>query len=270
MLKTKYLRPLVAALIVSLFASFVATLSACGSGEVSKTSNRTSPPSSGLPSSLQSTPVINKGLTHWPYLPIPMLIDAGMNAQESSAIRAAMATWEWATGLTLFRYDGPGTIIDRSVAGFKGVLAAGHNGAYILDDWSATGKPRQVLATTEYDTAGVDGLSLQHANIFFNRRDYQWIDSMSLTTAVSDTETVALHELGHFLGLTHVASGVDPDSIMNPAISVGRGLSHRRLDRGDIERIQAIYGCAGLACDIGALLATRPFNALGSGRASNP
>ena len=270
MLKMKYLRLPVAALLVSLITSFVAVLSACGSGEVAKSSSRSSPPSSGTPYSIKSTTVINKGLTHWPYLPIPMLIDAGMNAQESSALRAAMASWEWATGLTLFRYDGPGTIIDRSVAGFKGVLAAGHNGAYLLDDWSATGKPSQVLATTEYDTAGVDGLSLQHANIFFNRRDYQWIDSMSLTSAASDTETVALHELGHFLGLTHVVAGIDPDSIMNPAISVGRGLSHRRLGRGDIERIQAIYGCAGLACDIDALLATRPFNALGSVHASTP
>jgi len=70
---------------------------------------------------------------------------------------------------------------------------------------------------------------------------------------VVDMESVSLHELGHLLGLSHVEPDHDSDSIMNPSLFIGEGLTSRRLSKQDIMRIQQIYGCEGKACDVEAL-----------------
>jgi hypothetical protein len=67
---------------------------------------------------------------------------------------------------------------------------------------------------------------------------------------VVDMQTLALHELGHLLGLAHIDAQVDSQSIMNPSVFIGEGLANRRLSKGDLERIQKIYGCAGDSCNI--------------------
>jgi hypothetical protein len=67
-------------------------------------------------------------------------------------------------------------------------------------------------------------------------------------------ESLSLHELGHLLGLAHVDSNVDPMSIMNPQLFIGVGLTSRKVSRGDIERMQVIYGCKNKACDVDTLV----------------
>lgn len=71
-------------------------------------------------------------------------------------------------------------------------------------------------------------------------------------------ERVVLHELGHVLGLDHVAHLHDVFSIMQP----GAGFYVPGLDEmlemdamlspGDITRIHSLYGCKGEACDVRA------------------
>ena len=68
-------------------------------------------------------------------------------------------------------------------------------------------------------------------------------------------ESMALHELGHLLGLTHSSAEDDPLSIMNPALLIGEGLANRTMSESDVKRIQQVYGCAGGACNIPATLA---------------
>ena len=71
---------------------------------------------------------------------------------------------------------------------------------------------------------------------------------------VVDMQSLAIHELGHLLGLAHVDEEIDPISVMNPSLFIGEGLTSRKLSRSDIVRIQTIYGCEGAACDIDALI----------------
>ena len=132
------------------------------------------------------------------------------------------------------------------------------NGQYLDDDWNKTKKPTYVLATTIWNN-GPDYSLITKADIRFNNEHY--IIGNSLTNSASDTKEVvdmqslALHELGHFLGLAHIDTDVDSLSIMNPSLFIGEGLTSRRLSRGDIERIQLVYGCEGKACDIEKLMA---------------
>jgi len=55
-------------------------------------------------------------------------------------------------------------------------------------------------------------------------------------------ESLAVHELGHLLGLTHVKETEDRFSVMNPSLFIGEGMITRRLSKGDIVRIRSIYG----------------------------
>ena len=48
-----------------------------------------------------------------------------------------------------------------------------------------------------------------------------------------------VHELGHYLGLKHVSSGEDPESVMKASLS--RGEERRVLSIKDGEKIRRLY-----------------------------
>lgn len=189
---------------------------------------------------------------------IPFKFGKDMSQQQKVHLMAAMERWEWAVGKKLFTFDGDHTGVTGDT--FKDLyssLADNVNGHYLDDNWAKTGKPDTVLATTIWNN-GLDTSIIAKADIRFNSQHYLIGDSMTLKTKddkdVVDMQSLALHELGHLLGLTHIAEDVDTLSIMNPALFIGEGLSSRLLSKGDIERIQTIYGCSGDACDIDALV----------------
>lgn len=188
-------------------------------------------------------------------LPIHFRVDYTITSEQKQGLVTAMHIWEQAVGRQLFTFDG----IHTGVTGdtFKDLYSSlddGINGHYFDDNWGKTGKPTVVLATTIWDNDSVDVKRITTADIHFNRQYYVIGDSLTEKAVgqreVVDMETLALHELGHFLGLTHIPPTVDPQSIMTPSLFIGEGLSNRHLSRGDIERIQKIYGCQGDACDI--------------------
>jgi len=78
-----------------------------------------------------------------------------------------------------------------------------------------------------------------HAEIFFNDR-WNWTDNPSGPDDF-DIETVALHELGHALGLGHGEADDGVDSIMDPFYF---GVQ-RELFQDDIDGLTALYGDSG-------------------------
>jgi hypothetical protein len=189
---------------------------------------------------------------------IPFRFGKDMSQQQKIHLMAAMERWEWAVGKKLFAFEGDHSGVTGDT--FKDLYSSlqdNINGHYLDDHWAKTGKPDSVLATTIWNN-GLDTSIIVKADIRFNNEHYLIGDSMTLKARdnkdVVDMQSLALHELGHLLGLTHIGEDVDSLSIMNPALFIGEGLSSRALSKGDIERIQTIYGCEGHSCDIDALL----------------
>lgn len=195
----------------------------------------------------------------WTQLPIRFRTGFTLSDDQKKGLTKAMATWEIATGKKLFVYEG----VHQNTSGdsfpdLYSSLDDQINGHYLDDHWDKTGKPRAVLATTIWDNDPRDYSKIMTADIRFNNDYYLLGNAFVLEAAenkeVVDMQTLALHELGHLLGLAHMNGGKDPQSIMLAQLYIGEGLSNRRLSMGDIERVQRIYGCEGTACDVKATM----------------
>lgn len=193
----------------------------------------------------------------WAKLPIPYKFSASLTDEQKRGLISAMETWEKAVGKKLFEYSGDDSKTGDNFNDLYSSLDDRINGHYEDNDWSKTGKPENVLATAIWDNAAYDNQIIATADLRFNSQYYIIGDSFTLSATpekeVVDMESLALHELGHLLGLSHVDAEKDPYSIMNPTLYIGEGLANRRISKGDIELIQKIYGCEGEACDIETL-----------------
>lgn len=200
----------------------------------------------------------------WRQLPIPFYVGSGFETtfnltaqQQMQGILQAIKTWEIAVGKQLFEFRG----VHKEVKGdsFKDLytsLSDAVNGNYLDEDWEKTGKPETVLATTIWENENGEVSAIRTADIRFNSDFYVFGDSLTLQyddsvgKEVVDMESLALHELGHLLGLSHISEDVDMYSVMNPSLLIGTGLTSRGISKDDILRIQKIYGCHGEACDM--------------------
>lgn len=77
-----------------------------------------------------------------------------------------------------------------------------------------------------------------HADIIFNVENNRFSTSPPIG-GIFDYESAMVHELGHFLGFTHVADGDDPYSVMNAAIAPNE--KKRDLSQGDFDRLKERY-----------------------------
>ncbi len=195
----------------------------------------------------------------WSQLPIPYQVGSSMNLTQKTGLRTAMARWEWAVGKKLFDYRGTHSgVTGDSFTNLAESLNDRVNGNYLDANWSKTEKSEFVLATTIWQNAS-NIEEIATADIRFNTEFYEISDSLNLTEfsdsglELVDMESLALHELGHLLGLGHTSEEVDPYSIMNPKLYIGEGQESRFLSEGDIRRIQQIYGCEGEACNVNSL-----------------
>lgn len=180
-------------------------------------------------------------------LPIRYRASSEFPPEVVAELRNAMKTWETALGKQVFVYDGTE---DKKGADFKELyepLNDGNNGHYFDFNWQkATGKSNTVLATTIWENDPRDPTSIVKADIRYNAEFYIFGDALKEYSegkrTIVDMESLALHEVGHLLGLTHVAEKDDRYSVMNASLFIGEGMMTRRLSEGDIERVRTIYG----------------------------
>jgi hypothetical protein len=153
--------------------------------------------------------------------------NVGGVASARAAIRAALATWQAAADIHFLE------VADNGVA-FNGAGASGDIRFGGHDFAGGT------LAHGYYPPA--NGVSAA-GDIHFDG-DYNW-STLAVTPAGNyDLQSVALHEIGHAIGLTHAPVGPD---VMDPTIAAGT--QERVLTAADIGFAQAIYGAPGHKAD---------------------
>ena len=145
-------------------------------------------------------------------------------AAESADVSLAIAEWNDASA---FRYADTGASADPCNMN-------GPSGANVATTDCGDSFGSGVLAITTFET-GIDGY-FSHAGIVFNQNVSFGSYDGPLQTNLIDFRRVALHELGHALGMAHENDSGIP-AIMAPEIS-----DIDRLTADDIAGVQSIYG----------------------------
>jgi hypothetical protein len=189
--------------------------------------------------------------------PVTVDVSTAITSENSnliSYIQSAVNTWNSAIGRTILQLR-TGTVT-KTGNDFSSLFLPNNepfNAMYYdqisggIGGWvNNTGKPSSTIAATIYN---FKKNVISKANIRFNRDKYYFGNTATDNTFsgldVADMQSIALHELGHFLGLGHVAS--ERNSVMYPTIDVGLNNPPTRKSRiidpscNDIERIRTIY-----------------------------
>jgi hypothetical protein len=161
-----------------------------------------------------------QALAQWDKLDLTYIFITGTDRlegeREEELVREAFALWAAVSPLTFSE------ISNSSRADIVIGWATGDHGVGEPFDG-----PGDVLAHASYPNPYTD----RQVFLFFDD-DERWVDS---DTQNVDLLTVAVHEIGHTLGLGH---SNDPQAIMFPSY----GGPRRALGQDDIEGIQALYG----------------------------
>lgn len=166
---------------------------------------------------------------------------SGVSPQQfSDAVGRAAATWARVPGL-------PVSFSDQGLTRSQPLEADGRSTIGFLD------RPDQerVLGATTFLLDAATG-TLIESDIYFNTR-FRWSTAAGGETGAVDLESVALHELGHLLGLGHSALGetevsgtgrrvVSTAAIMFPIAWPAGSIADRVLQPDDIAGVRDLYG----------------------------
>lgn len=179
-------------------------------------------PRCGMPDIIRG--VKFKTTCSWPTPQLTFAFEDGTGdvagAAEFQAVRQAFSTWAGAVSFTF-------TEVERTA------------GPDVLVDWRPANDPDHsmvgsILAHSDFPPGcGVIGNNLPRP-VHFDDTEVNWTVGTGLGTF--DVETVALHEIGHILGLGH--------SDLTTAVmfkNIDGNATHRQLTRDDIAGVQKLY-----------------------------
>jgi hypothetical protein len=192
----------------------------------------------------------------WRQFPIRYFVsNVGTNGvtatQFQTALDRAFTTW----------HDVPDIDISAQFAGFVQATPFNEDGASVIGFQSRPTQDRTLAATT-FVVDVTDGRILE-SDIFFNTI-FPWSTATAGEADRFDVESIALHEIGHMLGLSHSALGetelisggrrvIAAEAVMFP-IAFNRGnIADRTLKADDIAGITDIYGATAANRSLGSI-----------------
>jgi len=173
----------------------------------------------------------------WPQPTTTFYVDIpGADGLWNDSFETAMYSW----GVdTIFKYR-----INRDIYEDPCDLPEGRNGVAFVDTacGDAWGDSTLAIAYSYHS-----GSILNQVDILFNRNDSWNVYSTPWNSwpwvGINDFQRIAVHELGHALGLDHEDSGIS--TIMG---SYAGDITTPQQD--DIDGVAAIYGCTNFFCDV--------------------
>jgi hypothetical protein len=150
---------------------------------------------------------------------------------EGLAVRRAATSWNNANANFTFQYNSScystGSYYDEINCVF----------------WNGYSLPSTTVALA---TQWVSGSTILDCDIEFNDEDYTWSTKFAPYSYEMDVESVAIHELGHWLCLADLYDSADSDEVMYGYISDGE--VKRELRSCDCDGICYIYGGSNCGC----------------------
>jgi len=192
----------------------------------------------------------------WRQFPVRYFVsNVGVNGvtptQFQGAVERAFNTWHGVENVD----------ISGQFAGFVQSSPGVEDGANVLGFLSRPSQDR-TLAATSFTVDVTDGRLLE-SDIFFNTI-FAWSTAQTGEADRFDVESIALHEIGHLLGLSHSALGetelisagrrvIAAESVMFP-IAFNRGnIADRTLKADDIAGITDIYASTSASRLLGSI-----------------
>ena len=192
----------------------------------------------------------------WRQFPIRYFVTdagaAGVSVQQfQAAVTRAFGTWHAVEN----------TETSSTFVGFVQARPFVDDGANVIGYLSQPGQDRTLAATT-FTVDETDGRILE-SDIYFNTI-FPWSTAEAGGTDRYDVESIAVHEIGHLLGLSHSALGetellgggrrvVAAEAVMFPIAFTRGNIADRALKADDIAGISDIYGTTTFSREFGSI-----------------
>jgi hypothetical protein len=192
----------------------------------------------------------------WSQFPIRYFVTnasvAGVTAQQfQTAVTRAFSTWHAVEN----------TQTSSTFVGFVQSRPFVEDGANVIGYLSQPGQDRTLAATT-FTVDETNGRILE-SDIYFNTI-FPWSTADGGGTDRYDVESIALHEIGHLLGLSHSALGeteligggrrvIAAEAVLFPIAFTRGSIADRSLKADDIAGISDIYGTTTFTREFGSI-----------------
>lgn len=196
---------------------------------------------SGLNASLSNNTVAGK----WESgdMPVTINISDSFSAGEATTLESMGNSWEAATGNVVNFFNFGAQASNKSYVDFDDYQDS-EMGVYLNHNWPSN-ISAFALAITQYygyrHNVGTSSeyIELVHADIILNDEFFNF--SFNGQAGSYDLPSIVLHELGHFVGLTHSSSS---PSVMSPTLA--SNTQSRSLFPNDVNKIKSNYGLSAL------------------------